>query len=112
MSAAEKLGDLIIRVRDATGEDDAYARPVKDGWIVMAGSGKGKGKLGEGATEIEALEAVLESIPCHINSDYGVDEVDDHSGSDALCLVYCSAHEWEWKWLNADQQIDLFGSLQ
>jgi hypothetical protein len=57
------LGCLLALVREAMSADTLYTRPTKTGWTVMLGSGKGKGKVSDGATEAEALVYALEAAP-------------------------------------------------
>jgi len=57
------LGCLLALVRQAMSADTLYARPTRTGWTVMLGSGKGLGKVSDGATEAEALIAALEVAP-------------------------------------------------
>jgi len=57
------LGCLLALVREAMSADTLYTRPTKTGWTVMLGSGKGKGKVSDGATEAESLIAALEATP-------------------------------------------------
>jgi hypothetical protein len=57
------LGCLLALVRAAMSADTLYTRPTKTGWTVMLGSGKGKGKVSDGATEAESLIAALEAAP-------------------------------------------------
>lgn len=108
------LGFVIEHVREVLGEPQAYARPVAAGWIVMAGSGKGKGKIGEGETERAALWNAIKDAPCSYSPDNQTEvETDDHSGSEALCWLFCDVHyEMEWVWLDRQAQIDITGRLR
>lgn len=57
------IGCLRALVREAMSADTLYTRPTKTGWTVMLGSGKGQGKVSDGATEAEALVVALEAAP-------------------------------------------------
>jgi len=57
------LGCVLALVRVQASMETVYVRPTKSNWIVLMGSGKGLGKLCDGATEAEALIAALEAAP-------------------------------------------------
>lgn len=60
------LGCLLALVREACGDDEAYAQPWHDtdgGWTVSINDDEGCHIIAEGDTEVEALVAALDGAP-------------------------------------------------
>ena len=40
-----------------------------------------------------------ENKPCRLNFDH-IDDLDEISGDEQLCLILCEEHGYEWRWLD------------